>query len=129
MVFAMDVVGNCSAEGYIFCSGSDGEKKTTGDSEVEDLREGYASFGGEEAGFGVEVDEAIHRGGDEEVAVLEEADVAVAAAHANGERTVVEVGGEGGEIALPVEREELCAVGRVAAPGFERSLHLRGFLG
>ena len=91
VILAVDVVGDCSAEGYIFCSRSDGEKEASGDGEVEDLGEGDARLGGEEAGLGVEVDEAIHGGGDEEVAVLEQADVAIAAAHADGERAVVEV--------------------------------------
>lgn len=126
VVFAVDVVGYCSAEGYIFCAGRDGKEEASGNGEVEDLREGDAGFGSEEAGLGVEVDEAIHCGGDEEVAVLEEADVAVASAHADGECAVVEVGGECGKVALPVEREEFCAVGWVAAPGFEGSLHWGG---
>lgn len=126
VILAVDVVRNCSTEGYILCAWRDGEEEASGNGEVEDLRERDAGFGSEEAGLGVEVDEAIHCGSDEEVAVLEEADVAVAAAHADGECAVVEVGGECGKVALPVEREELCAVGRVAAPGFEGRLHLGG---
>ena len=64
VVFAVDVVGNCSAEGYIFCAGRDGEEEAAGDGEVEDLREGDAGFGGEEAGLGIEVDQAVHAGGE-----------------------------------------------------------------
>ena len=121
VVFAVDVVGDCSAEGYVFCAGGDGEEEAAGDGEVEDLREGDAGFGGEEAGLGIEGDEAVHPGGEQEVAVLEEADVAVAAAHAYGERAVVEAGGDGGEVALPVEGDDVGAVVGVAAPGFEGS--------
>ncbi len=61
VVFAVDVVGNCSTEGYILRSGSDREEEAAGDGEVEDLRESDSGFGGEEAGLGVEVDEAVHR--------------------------------------------------------------------
>lgn len=126
VIFAVDVIGDCSTESYIFCARGNGKKEASGNGEVEDLREGDAGFGGEEASLGVEVDEAIHCGGDEEVAVLEEADVAVAAAHADGECAVVEVGSECGKVALPVERKKFCAVGRVAAPGFEGRLHWGG---
>ena len=121
VVLAVDVVGDCSTESYVFCAGRDGKEKAARNGEVEDLREGYSSFGGEEAGLGIEVDEAVHAGGDEEIAVLEEADVAVAAAHAYGQRAVVEAVGDGGKVALPVERDDVRAVGWVAAPGLEGS--------
>src|SRR5438477_4751140 len=119
VVFAVDVVGYCSTEGYIFCSGGDGEEEAAGHGEVEDLREGDAGFGGEEAGLGIEVDEAVHSGREQEVAVFEEADVAVAAAHADGESAVVQASGDGGKVALPVEGEDFGVVVGVAAPGFE----------
>ena len=97
VVLAVDVVGNCSAQSYIFCSGRDGEEKAAGNGEVEDLREGDAGLGGEEAGLGIEVDQAVHAGREEELAVLEQADIAIAAAHANGKRAVVETGGDRGK--------------------------------
>ncbi len=125
VVLAVDVVGDCSTQGYIFCAGRDGEEEAAGDGEVEDLREGDAGFGGEEAGLGIEVDQAVHAGGEQEIAVFEEADVAVAAAHAYGECSVVQAGGDGGKVALPVERDDLCVVVGVAAPGFEGSLALQ----
>src|SRR5438477_6842947 len=40
VVFAMDVVGYCSTQGYIFCSGGDGKEEATRNGKVEDLREG-----------------------------------------------------------------------------------------
>src|ERR1700732_2518575 len=101
-----------------FVPGETGRKKA-GDGEVEDLREGDAGLGSEKAGFGIEVDQAVHPGGEEEIAVFEEADVAVAAAHAYGEHSVMKAGGDGGKVTLPVEREDLCVVVGVAAPGFE----------
>ena len=55
----------------------------------------------------------------EQVAVLEEADVAVAAAHADGERAVVQARRDGRKVALPVERDDVRPVGGVATPGFE----------
>ncbi len=119
MVFPVDVVGYCSTQGYIFCSGRNGQKKAAGDSEVKNLREGDSALCGEEAGLGIEVDQAIHAGGQKEVAVFEEADVAVAAAHTDGERSIVQAGCNGGKVALPVERDDLRAVGWVAAPGFK----------
>src|SRR5438445_1133942 len=75
VIFAVDVVGDCSTEGYIFCAGGDGEEEAARDGEVEYLREGDAGFGGEEAGLGIEGDQAVHAGGEQEVAVFEEADV------------------------------------------------------
>jgi hypothetical protein len=122
MIFAVDVVGNCSTQGYIFCSWGDREEEAARDGEVEDLREGDTGFGGEEAGLGIERDQAVHSGGEQEVAVFEEADVAVASAHAYREGSVVEACGDGGKVALPVEGEDLGVVGGVAAPGFEGRL-------
>ena len=55
VVFAVDVIGDCSAERYIFGAGGDREEEAAGNGEVKDLREGDAGFGGEQAGFGVEV--------------------------------------------------------------------------
>src|SRR5207248_3432043 len=110
MILAVDVVGYCTAQGYIFCGGGYGEEEATGDGKVEDLREGDAGFGGEKVGFGIEVDEAVDAGGEQEVAVFEEADVAVAAAHADGKSAVVQAGGDAGKIVLPVEGEEFGVV-------------------
>ena len=98
-----------------------GRKKPRGTAKSRICARVHSGFGGEEAGLGVEVDEAVHAGGDEEVAVLEEADVAVAAAHAYGECAVVEASRDVEEVALPVERDDVCGVGGVAAPGFEGS--------
>ena len=56
VVLAVDVVGYGSAEGYVLCAGTDGQEEAAGDGEVEDLGEGDAGFGGEEAGGGVEGD-------------------------------------------------------------------------
>ena len=120
VVLAVDVVGNCSAESYVLRSGRDGQEKAAGNGEVEDLRERDARFGGEEAGLGIEGDQAVHAGGDQEISVLEQADVAVAAAHADRKGSVVQAGRCGGKVALPVQRDHLCGVGRVAAPGFKR---------
>src|SRR5438270_7691341 len=74
VVFAVDVVGYCSTQGYIFCTRGDGEEEPAGDGESEDLREGYAGLGSEEAGLGIEVDEEVHSRGEQEIAVFEEAD-------------------------------------------------------
>ncbi len=121
VVLAVDVVGDCSAERDVLCAGRDRKEEAARNGEVEDLRERDAGFGGEEAGLGVEAEQAVHAGGDEELAVLEQADVAVAAAHADGQRAVVHAVDDGGKVALPVERDDVRAVGRVAAPGFEGS--------
>ena len=119
VVFAVDVVGDGTAEGDVFGAGGDGEEEAARDGEVEDLGEGDAGLGGEEAGLRVEGDEAVHAGGLEEIAAFEEADVAVAAAHADGEGAVGEVGGDAGEVRLPGEGDEGGLVLGVAAPGFE----------
>ncbi len=79
----------------------------------------HAGFGGEQTGLGVERDQAVHAGGDDEVAFLEQADVAVGAAQADGEDAVVHALGDAGVLALPVKGDEMCGVIRVAAPGLE----------
>ena len=94
VILAVNVVGNCSTQGYIFGSRRDGKEKPAGDGEVEDLREGDAGLSSKQARFGIKVDQAVHPGRLQQVAVFEEADVAVAAAHADGERAVVEAGGD-----------------------------------
>ena len=62
VVLAVDIVGNCSTKRYIFCSRRYGEEKSAGDGKIEDLGERDAGFGGEKAGLGVEVDQAVHSG-------------------------------------------------------------------
>ena len=99
--------------------GVTGRKKPRGTAEVENLGEGDAGFGGEEAGGRVEMDETVHAGGDDEVAVFEQAGIAVGAAHAYGEGSVVEAGDVGGEVGLPVLGDEVGGIMRVATPGFE----------
>ena len=90
VVLAVDVVGDGAAEGDVLGSGRDGQEESARHGEVEDLRERDARFGGEHAGRGIEVDQAVHAGGLQQGAVLEQADVAVAAAQADGERAVVQ---------------------------------------
>ncbi len=70
--------------------------------------------------FWIKGEQAVHAGGDEEVALFEEADIAVAAAHADGENGVMQVIGDGGVVALPVQRDEVGAVVGVAAPRLEQ---------
>ena len=60
VVFAMNVVGNCSAYGYIFRSRCDGQKESARDGEVENLCERGSCFAAQNAGSRVEVQEAVH---------------------------------------------------------------------
>ena len=97
VVLAVDVVGDGAAEGDVFGSGRDGQEEAARDGEVEDLRERDAGLGGEKAGLGVEVDQAVHAGGEQQIAVLEQADVAIAAAQSDGQRAVVQAAAAGGK--------------------------------
>src|SRR5215471_8288335 len=115
----MNVVGDGSAESDIFSARSYGKEEATRHREVEYLCERDACLGGEEAALGIEGDQAVHRGSSNEVTVLEEADVAVAAAEAYGQNAVVQVAGNSRKVALPVERNDIGRVGWVASPGFE----------
>ena len=122
VIFAVDVVGNGAAEGDVFRSRGDGEEPAVRDGEVEELGEREAGFGGEDSLLLVKAEQAVHAGGDEEVAALEEAGVAVAAAHADGECTgghAVVVLQDPGVVGLPGERDECAVVERVASPGFK----------
>ena len=121
MVLAVDVIGDGSAERDVLGAGGDGEKPAAGDGEVEDLRKGDAGLGGEDAGVLVKGEQTVHAGGDQETALIEEAHVAVGAAHADGQNARVETVADGGEVALPVEGDEVGAVAGVAAPGFKQS--------
>ena len=110
--------------------GLTGEEPASGNAEIEDLGEGDAGLGGEDTGGGVKGEQAVHAGGDEEVALVKEADVAVGATHADGKKAFVEIAGDCGEVRLPVERDELGVVVGVAAPGLkERRGGVDGFCG
>ena len=119
VVLAVDIVGDGAAEGDVLGAGSDGKEEAARNSEVEDLRERNAGLGGQDAGLGVEIDQAVHAGGLEQRAVLQQADIAVAATESDRKRAVLRARQNGGKIALPVERDDLRAILGIAAPGLE----------
>src|ERR1700753_845255 len=120
MVFAMDIVRNCSTQGYIFRSRGDRQKESARHGEVEYLCKGGAGFGRKQAGLRVELDQTVHSRGDEKIAVFQEADIAVTATHANRKHSVMQTGGDGRKVTLPMERDDLCVIAWVTAPGLER---------
>src|SRR5580698_11417960 len=119
MIFAVNVVGNCATQCHIFCSRRHWEEEASRNGEVQDLRERNACFGGEQTSLRVEFNEAIHPRSQKKIAVLQQTNVAVASTHANRQCAVVDAGGDGREIALPVEWKDPCTIGWIAAPGFE----------
>ena len=130
VVLAVNVVGDGSAEGHILCSRRDGKKEAARNGEVEDLRQRDAGLGGEQAGLGIEGDQAVHARGHQQVAALEQADIAIAASHADRQHAVVHPAGDRRIVALPVQRNDVRVVVRVAAPGLKgrltRELFVRG---
>ncbi len=92
MVFAVDVVGNCTADGDVFCAGSHGQKEAARDGEIENLGEGDSGFTAQDSGLRIEADEAVQPTGDarpaggKEGAVFKQADVAIATASAYGKK-------------------------------------------
>ncbi len=63
VVLAVDVVGDGPAEGDVLCARGDREEEASRDGEVEDLGERDAGLSGEQAAFGIEGDQAVHRRG------------------------------------------------------------------
>ncbi len=122
MIFAVDVIGDRAAEGYVFCAGRDGKKPAARHGEVEDLRERYARFGGQNAAYRVKGKQPVHPSGLDQGAVLEQADVAVAAPHADGQRSVVDAVDDARELVLPMNGAHVGVVDGVAPPGLERRL-------
>ena len=120
VVLAVDVVGDGAAERDVLGSRRDGKEEAARDGEVKNLCECDAGFGREDTTVGVERQKAVHRCGLEQRAVFEQADVAIAAAHANGQRAAVNTVEHRGEVALPVHRQNRRVVGRIAAPGLKR---------
>ncbi len=92
VVLAVDVVGNGTADGDVFCAGSDGQKEAARDGEIENLGESDAGFTAQDSGLRIEADEAVQPTGDarpagrKEGAVFKQADVSVATAGADGQK-------------------------------------------
>jgi hypothetical protein len=118
VILAVDVVGNCAADGYIFGARCDRQEKSSGNRKVKDLLKGDASLAAEHAGGRIEMEEAIHARGLEQRAVLEQADVTVAAPKADGELFCSRSVGQG-EVGGPVQRHEVGLNFGIASPRFE----------
>ncbi len=84
VVLSVDVVGDRAAERHELGAGGDGEEEAARDGEVEDLCQRHAGLSGEDAGGGIKrsrtMPVVIEQG-----AVLQQANVAVAASQADGQ--------------------------------------------
>ena len=56
----------------------------------------------------------------QQVAVLQQAEIAIAAAHADRQRAVVQAGDVGRKLLLPVHRHQVRLVLRIASPALKR---------
>ena len=119
MVLAVDVVGNRATECDVLCSRRDRQKETARNSKVENLRERDAGLCGENARRGIKAEQAVHAGGLDERAVLEQTDVAVAAAHADGQGAVMHAVDDARKLILPVNRAHVSVIDGIAPPGFK----------
>src|SRR5215467_12460634 len=85
VVLAMNIVGNCSTDSYIFCSGSDGQKESARYGEVEDLSQRDPCLAAQYTRAGVETQKAVHAARLQQRATLQQTDVAIAAPCADGQ--------------------------------------------
>lgn len=83
MIFAVNVVGNCTTDGYIFCPGRNGEEISARHGEIEDLLQGDAGLAAEQSHRRIEMQQPVHAGSLEQRAVLEETHVTIAASEAH----------------------------------------------
>src|SRR5271163_4185267 len=118
MVLAVDVVGNRSSNSYVFRPRAHGQKPSPRYGKIENLRQGHPSFAAQPAGLGIERDEAIQVRRLQQGPMLQQANVAVAASHANGEHFRFRSDGCW-KIFFPEQGVEFRGLLWVAAPGFK----------
>ena len=120
VVLAVNIVGNRAAEGDILRPGRDRKKEAARHREVKNLRKGDAGLGGEDAGCGIERQQPVHAGCYQQIAAFEQADIAIAAAHAHRQAAVVEMRSSGGVIALPLQGDQVRVILRITPPRLKR---------
>ena len=116
MVLAVDVVGNGATERNVLRPRSDRQKEAARHREVENLCQRDAGLGGQDAGLGVEVEQAVHARRLQQVAVFQQANVAVAAAQSHRQRAAAQPSHHTGKVALPVEGDEFRVVLGIPSP-------------
>src|SRR5580704_11728572 len=106
VILAVNVIGNCAADSYIFSARRHRQKESAWYREVENFRQSCPGFAAEDASCGIEMQEAIHAARLQQRPVFEQADIAIAAASAHGQLL-----GRGwsaqGKITLPAQRHQL----------------------
>jgi hypothetical protein len=118
MIFAVDVVGNRSTDGYVFGARAHRQKPAAGHSEVQNLGQRHSSFAAQQTGLLVERDQAIKIWRAQQCPILEQANVAVTASHAHRQHFFA---GDPGrrKILFPEEGADFSGEPRIAAPGFK----------
>ena len=69
-----------------FVPGVTGQKEAARNGEIEDFGQRHSRFAAQDAGLGIEGEEAVHAEGLQQHAIFEQADIAVAAAGADGQQ-------------------------------------------
>ena len=85
MIFAMHVIRNRSADGDIFCAGSDGQEPAARDGKLQDLIQRDPAFASQQAGGRLKVQKAIQAQGREHRTAFQQTDIAIAASHADSQ--------------------------------------------
>ena len=118
MILAMNIVGDGSANRCVLGAGSYGKEEAARDGEVQDFRQGRASFAPENAGLGVEMAKSVERARGKERPLVEQTHITITAPSAHGEHSR---GWKrlGGEVGGPVQGQYVRLQGRISAPGFK----------